>query len=307
MGKSKYDKFTKYLYQSGEKVLTLNYDEIEKILGYMPKSALIYNGIWHDKHGSPFSQSWVKAGYTIINDFKNKKATFTKKQEVECEEGKKEKVTHSTKLRTLDIDDAIEAIKAYHNEHTIGEFTRYRSWEHCYNFFQNNWNKLGSLDLLSLHLSWYLASWGMLRGSSFLIQHDYKIHYDVIKQLTAPEFEPLFTVPSIPNIEIVIRASNIIKSGYGDYLPSDTLITKILLGIYGCTPAYDRYFKASAIKYDICSSNFSKESLTDVWVYYTKHKVLLENLRKELKTASVEYTPMKLMDMALFQLGISNN
>lgn len=105
---------------------------------------------------------------------------------------------------------------------------------------------------------------------------------------------------SIFNIEIVIRVFNIIKLGYGDYLLSDIFIIKILFGIFGCILVYDRYFKVFVIKYDICSSNFFKEFLIDVWVYYINYKVLLENLRKEFKMVSVEYILMKFMDMVLF-------
>ena len=34
----------------------------------------------------------------------------------------------------------------------------------------------------------YLASWGMYRGSGFLLKHDYTIHLAVIDQLVAPQF-----------------------------------------------------------------------------------------------------------------------
>ncbi|MDO4626572.1 MAG: hypothetical protein Q4A81_04605 [Pasteurellaceae bacterium] len=53
---------------------------------------------------------------------------------------------------------------------------RYKSWEHCYQCFHQA-IKEGcddkTIDDLSLQLSFYLASWGMYRGSSFLLQRDY--------------------------------------------------------------------------------------------------------------------------------------
>jgi len=53
---------------------------------------------------------------------------------------------------------------------------RYASFDYCYNYFQTfkyN-NKIldiavsDNLQLSCLHLGFYLASWGMLRGSTFL-------------------------------------------------------------------------------------------------------------------------------------------
>lgn len=36
-----------------------------------------------------------------------------------------------------------------------------------------------NLDYLSLQLAFYLASWGMYRGSSFLLQKYYRVHIHV--------------------------------------------------------------------------------------------------------------------------------
>lgn len=64
---------------------------------------------------------------------------------------------------------------------------RYKSWEHCYIFFKENSEQILAddkmLDLASLNLAFYLASWGMYRGSSNLLQKDYKIHAELIQTL----------------------------------------------------------------------------------------------------------------------------
>jgi len=57
---------------------------------------------------------------------------------------------------------------------------RYLSWEHCYGYF------LGENiepDKACLHMAFYLASWGMYRGSSFLLWKDYQIHKEVVSFL----------------------------------------------------------------------------------------------------------------------------
>ncbi|WP_298536796.1 hypothetical protein [uncultured Algibacter sp.] len=60
------------------------------------------------------------------------------------------------------------------------QFGRYNSWNHCYKAFGNP--KLDN-NTLSLNLAFYLASWGMYRGSSGLLQKDYKIHIGVVKKI----------------------------------------------------------------------------------------------------------------------------
>ncbi len=55
----------------------------------------------------------------------------------------------------------------------------FNSWKHCFNYFKENHSRLNEedvLDIAALHLGFYLASWGMMRGSRDLLQKDYKIH-----------------------------------------------------------------------------------------------------------------------------------
>ena len=49
-------------------------------------------------------------------------------------------------------------------------------------------------DYLSLHLAFYLASWGMYRGSSFLLQKDYKVLVPIVEEVLKPEYDCLFGV-----------------------------------------------------------------------------------------------------------------
>jgi hypothetical protein len=61
---------------------------------------------------------------------------------------------------------------------------RYTSFDYCYNYFKSNNNEyIGeNIEQSCMTLGFYLASWGMLRGSSFLLQKSAKyfeptIHY----------------------------------------------------------------------------------------------------------------------------------
>src|ERR1700724_165165 len=66
--------------------------------------------------------------------------------------------------------DIAEKIKAYHG--VRGPHDRDRSWEHCYRYFRSADASTirKDHDQAALQLGFYLASWGMYRGSSFLLQ-----------------------------------------------------------------------------------------------------------------------------------------
>src|SRR5260370_38140615 len=83
-------------------------------------------------------------------------------------------------IRDFTVDGITETIIAMHNDAINDCHEWLRSWDHCYSFFQSGFD---DDERASLHLAFYLASWGMYRGRSFLIQKDYLIHLDVVKKL----------------------------------------------------------------------------------------------------------------------------
>ncbi len=78
----------------------------------------------------------------------------------------------------MDSSDIAKRIASYFGKVSAEPNHRYRSWEHCYRFFRARpRNEIRSdLDVAALQLGFYLASWGMYRGSSFLLQRDYTVH-----------------------------------------------------------------------------------------------------------------------------------
>ena len=80
-----------------------------------------------------------------------------------------------------------EIILKYYENIEADKNHRLKSWEHCYTQFNEVFekNKLSDTDIdyLSLHLAFYLASWGMYRGSSFILQKDYKVFYEIVEFL----------------------------------------------------------------------------------------------------------------------------
>lgn len=212
----------------------------------------------------------------------------------------------------LDINTALNAIKKYHYS-IDDEYTRYKSWEHCYNAFKKYRHDKDKTEFLCMHLSCFMASWGMLRGSK-LIEYDYFIYKDFVTEISDSKYDRLYD-DSFENNDLINELVNIINKLYlhkiskkariteNDRL-SDTFVTKILLGVFGCVPAFDRYFVKAVSHYKVCSQSFNERSLMNLQTFYNLHFEAFENLRKQIENEGVYYTPMKLIDMCFWQLGL---
>lgn len=247
------------------------------------------------------------------------------------------------------------------------KYGRYNSWEYCYLFFNKfkTFNKYEDTDFdtAALNLAFYLASWGMYRGSSFLLQYDYKIHKELIKTIfeNQTEYNSLWAV-TFNNlnddkfIEKYLKqlkdAENTIKNHYLPFYKelkkkinnmdsnstdsnsiSDTLVTKILMGIFACIPAYDRFFidglnkikslnknkqgckrcKKNCEKKDCAyiDTNYTTQSIKflikfiinhgEIWINENNMPYKLHNDNK------IDYPIMKLIDMCFWQIGYNNS
>lgn len=211
----------------------------------------------------------------------------------------------------------------YHSLVNDDEHHRYKSWEHCFRFFQQNYNRLHREEILdhsSLQIGFYLASWGMLRGSSFLFQKDYLVHKYFLKAVVADkanicylahESKRYLEPNDIKGIDELIEKTKLaysenIKFVNGEIQEinvTDTLASKILLGVYGNVPAYDRYFKEALSLFGIRTS-FDEESLLQLVEFYKKHFSEFDSFRSNYRTDDYYYPPMKLIDMFFFQVGL---
>lgn len=220
---------------------------------------------------------------------------------------------------TMSSEYAVDLIRAYFEQTAIDPHSRYFSWEHCYKAFLMHRNEKDdqTADYLALHLAFYLASWGMYRGSTFLLQKDYKVHIPIVKIIQEEKYDPLVGISAKDlckeqNLALLEDIGERICECYAAERPaidgkvnaaSDTLITKILLGTLGCVPAYDRYYKESVKKYHISSGKYNSDSVYRVAKFYCDHEDEFERLRLELSERRIEYPPMKLMDMCFWQDG----
>lgn len=121
------------------------------------------------------------------------------------------------------------------------------SWVYCHNsFLRAHRKKVYCKRQLSLHLMGYLASFGMYcRRAPLFLYHHYLVHEDLIPILMHKKHAPLFDVRSptdfTSNMQLMCDVYDEIQEYYKGkgFEPSIILITKIMLGVYGCVPAID--------------------------------------------------------------------
>jgi hypothetical protein len=201
---------------------------------------------------------------------------------------------------------------------------RYKSWEHCFLYFAQDINKIDK-EIACLHLSFYLASWGMYRGSSFLLWQDYLIHNQVVEEILKYKYLQKIDFNNFDknhqNFKDIFELSKFIKNWYPNNIKdipekpdkginvTDTLLTKILLGTLGCIPAYDRFFKDGLkIKNIQPYTKLSEKSFLEVVKFYQKNKDDFLRVQQNIeKKVGVKYPIMKLVDMYFFTLSFTSS
>ncbi len=222
------------------------------------------------------------------------------------------------------INQIIQSADQFYNASLNDKHGRYHSWEHCYAAFANARSKqlnAGEVDYLCLQLAFYLASWGMYRGSSFLLQKDYLVHMPVVEKLLQPDYDRMqgiackdYRNPEVQ--ELLLDLNSFLRLHYQkvrcsvkDDEPksavSDTLITKILMGTLGCVPAYDQYFCKGVKKCGMASGLYTMRSILRLVDFYEENKLTLEQARSRYKIGELLYPQMKVLDMGLWGIGMA--
>ena len=90
--------------------------------------------------------------------------------------------------------------------------------------------------------------------------------------------------------------------------PTDTLISKIILGTLGCCPAFDRYFNDGVKKHNFNFTNFNESSFDEIFSFVDYYKKDLLKLQNELKlTQEMHYPILKLVDIYFWHEGFEMN
>jgi len=224
----------------------------------------------------------------------------------------------------VNILDIVRYGELFYNEISNDPNGRYRSWEHCFTIFNDarECELTKELkDYLCIHLAFYLASWGMYRGSSFLLQKDYRIHIPIIEAIMDAQYAPLWEIKvknyhHKENLDLLFRLCKQIQGIYNPIrlsLPektpksdlSNTLITKVLMGCMGCIPAYDRYFISGALSTKVTTQNFNSQSIMKLVCFYEQYYDVFETSRAKMHVGGYEYPQMKILDMCMWNIGYS--
>ncbi|VVP63723.1 hypothetical protein PS907_00603 [Pseudomonas fluorescens] len=203
------------------------------------------------------------------------------------------------------------------------EYPRLKAWEFLYEYIWDEsrprWADLISeeqIDTTALHIGFYLANWGMFRGSSELLQNS---NLDLMKAVA----KKLFTGQGPELLELSMNdfaadAPNLMYNqklldavlGSLETLPTDvswtaTLKSKILMGVWGECPALDRFYIAACRKllprrpFITAASGKGLTALAGVVRQLNVRPMPLKTGRLKLP-----YPTARVMDMALFQYGI---
>jgi hypothetical protein len=195
---------------------------------------------------------------------------------------------------------------------------RYTSFDYCYNYFRTTNDPTKDIEKSCLALGFYLASWGMFRGSSFLLKKSVK-HFQPTIQYIATLDNSVWDIDvdnyDETNIKTIIKIYKDIKNHIILNSNSDlTLITKILLGVFGFIPAFDNYFCNTFRVISDGQYGFRKvnvKSLTFIKTFYEANKTTIDKLSAETFTTdfmtgqktTTNYPKAKIIDMYGFTVG----
>jgi len=158
----------------------------------------------------------------------------------------------------------------------------------------------------------------MFRGSSFLLQKSAK-HFErtveYVANLDRSVWEIDVDTYTDQNIQRIISIYGELKDVLIDNANADlTLITEVLLGVFGFVPAFDNYFSETFRQISNGQCGFIRvntKSLSFIRSFYEANQVTIDNLsnstfttdfRTEKKTA-ITYPKVKIIDMYGFMVS----
>ena len=192
---------------------------------------------------------------------------------------------------------------------------RYASFDYCHNYFASFADAGRAAELASpehleascLQLGFYLASWGMMRGSTVLLTRSLRYLEPWIGWVAqAPPKLWRTDVDGYDalSVELILSAAAALKRAVAPDAVTDTLATKILLGVFACVPAFDANFRAG-----FGTATFSRGSLGRVAAFYRENRDLVDahrvptlDVRTGRDTARL-YSRAKVIDMIFFTEG----
>ena len=196
---------------------------------------------------------------------------------------------------------------------------REASFDFCFNYFQsfrrkNDIESIASsnnIEFSCLQLGFYLASWGMFRGSSPLGQKWSSKHYErFIEELVG--FDRAIWDIDIPDYADAAKISLLLKFGstVTTFLQhsSPILKTKVMLGIFGNVPAFDQFFRLPG--YGLGgNASFCEKNLKAIFDFYNDNKSEIDSHQIPTldfltgQPTQILYPRAKIIDMAGYVEG----
>jgi hypothetical protein len=224
-------------------------------------------------------------------------------------------------VTTLRRNDVLRIVQSYMEQRTPQH--RYASFDYCYRYFRTTSSKelLQNLEQSCLALGFYLASWGMFRGKSNLLQCSAR-HYVPIIEYVAEQppntWELDICTCDLDGIEKLRDIYRNIRSRVAsEDVAHLTLVTKIMLGVFGTVPAFDRYFGDAFRAFSPSAKfrTFGKGSLLTLQDFYCENRPAIEDAAATYTVLSfhgdsepkLNYTRAKVLDMYGFTLGGGGN
>jgi hypothetical protein len=163
-----------------------------------------------------------------------------------------------------------------------------------------------------LALGFYLASWGMFRGSSFLLQKSVT-HFKDTVEFIAQQDRSIWNIDvdnySDENIRRIISLYEGTKEELVEESNADlVLTTKLLLGVFGIVPAYDNYFTRTfrdMYRRRCAFRTFITDSLKCIRNFYEENSTAIDHYAERTFTTNfltgkktrIRYPKAKIIDM----------
>ena len=215
-------------------------------------------------------------------------------------------------------ENITEIVQEFHTK--LKQNERFSSFDYCYNYFKTTSDLKFDIEKSCLELGFYLASWGMYRGSTMLLQKSVRFLIPTIEYIASLDrsfWSIDIDVYNDENIDKILTIKNNLVERLNLKQHQDVaLTTKIMLGVFGFIPAFDSYFCNTFRKIANGKCGFrsvNKESLKFIQMFYENNKEIINSI--DIKTfdfttgkkTNMKYPKAKIIDMYGFQIGLKEN
>lgn len=161
---------------------------------------------------------------------------------------------------------------------------RYASFDHCFNYFQAYAERgrvaeiaeEANLEISCLQLGFYLTSWGMYRGSTLRLRRSLAYLAPAVTVI-ANSPQDLWSADahnySDDVSSVILDVAHCLRRTFPEGA-SDTLVTKVMLGAFGCVPAFNQYFRKA-----FRVTRFDRIALGRIARFYEENADVIERSR----------------------------